>query len=408
MSGSTGSISADPNPDGGRFEVSRRPRLVVRSGLIREMPTILQRDGRRAVAVITGGRSVRGRDEWAQLVEELLESGLDFQEFTVRGEPGPDTVDRIAAECRQDLAGCDAVLAIGGGSVIDAAKAVAAMLALRGNAAVSVREYLEGVGSRVPTGLTLPLYAMPTTAGTGSEATRNAVISETGPGGFKKSLRHEHYVPVAALIDPELHVGCPPVVTRASGLDAITQLLEAFVSTRANPLTDALCREGLRLAGGALPQLLAGRDTPELRSAMALAAHFSGIALAQAGLGLVHGFASPLGAAHDIPHGVVCGLLVGPVTRATCAEAGAPIHRYTEAAALLGREKADGVDALTGWLDELARPLGCLSDYGFAADELAGLARASGNKNNPVQLTEEIRFTLLAGVLSPDAGGALS
>lgn len=406
------------------FVVSRRPRLVMRHGAVLDLPGILSEDGVSAVAVITGGRSVRGREQWALLVEALLAADIEFLEFTVRGEPSPEDVDRITVECRRDLGSAHAVVAIGGGSVIDAAKAVAAMLPLEADDRVSVREFVEGVGTRTHPGTTLPLYAVPTTAGTGTEASKNAVLSQTGPAGFKKSLRHEAFVPHTAIIDPALHVGCPAAVTRASGLDAITQLIEAFVSTQANPVTDALCREGLRLAGATFTSLLSGEEGTELRASMALAAHFSGIALAQAGLGLVHGFASPLGAAHDIPHGVVCGLLVGPVTRATCAAAEtAPVddisasrclERYAEAAVLLGAsDEGSGVEhlrsaiaALVGWLEGHAAPLGCLADFGFRSPELPGLAEATGNKNNPLPLDVRVRHQLLESVLGGTGDGA--
>lgn len=401
-------------PEHGRYTIARQPRLIVGEGALGGLPALLQADGRRAVAVVTGGRSIRGRDQWAALVDDLLDGDDDFLEFTVRGEPSPESVDAIVADLRRDLPTCDTVVAIGGGSVIDTAKAVAAGVALSPEEyGASIRRFLEGVGDAPHPGRTLPLYAVPSTAGTGSEATKNAVLSNTGNGGFKKSLRHDHFIPDTAIIDPEIQIGCPPAVTQASGLDALTQLLEVYVSRRARPGTDALAAEGLRRGGAALLRLLRGEDGPGLRRDMALAAYWSGVGLANAGLGLVHGFASPLGAAHEIPHGVVCGILVGPTTRAqvralaAAGEAGwEGLERYATAARLVGAvPAADSVDResaglrLADWLEERAVGLGRLTDYGFDAGELESLAAASGLKDSPASLDVATRTAILREVV---------
>jgi alcohol dehydrogenase class IV len=401
------------------FRIARQPRLIAGQGTFTLLPEILREDRRSTIAVITGGRSIRGRDEWALLTERLLDGGFEFLDFTVRGEPTPDLVDGIVAQIRDELPGCDAVLAIGGGSVMDAGKAVAAGIALPPDAyGKGIVSFLEGVGDREHPGDTRPVYAVPSTAGTGSEATKNAVLSVTGAEGFKKSLRHDHFVPHTAIIDPVLQIGTPPAVTRASGLDAITQLLEAYVSTAANPVTDALALQGLRLGGAALPRLLNGEDAPELRLDMALAAYLSGVCLANAGLGLVHGYASPVGALREIPHGVVCGILVGPVTSRTLdllSQAGAAgaLARYDAAAAavLAGGEGRPGSAAgpasasaptardLVEWFRHLAEPLGGLGDYGFRRDDLASLAGASGMKNHPVAMDVATRESILQEVM---------
>ncbi|MFO8043722.1 MAG: iron-containing alcohol dehydrogenase [Alkalispirochaeta sp.] len=390
------------------FTIARQPRLIVQEDGIAQLSTLLRDDGHTAVIIVTGGRSIRGREQWAQLMDALLEQGLEFLEFTVRGEPSPGSVDAIVSETREELPQCSAVVAIGGGSVIDTGKAAAAGLGLtREEFSGGIARYLEGVGDLSHPGRTLPLYALPSTAGTGSEATKNAVLSETGPTGFKKSLRHDNFIPHTALIDPLLHLECPRAVTLASGLDAVTQLVEAFVSTKANPITDALALEGLRLAGPALEKLSGGTDSPHLRRDMAVAAYLSGVCLANAGLGLVHGFASPLGARHEIPHGVVCGLLVGPVSGATVSAMqelsdSAGIARYATAAQALGLTTEEGAaagDQLVQWFRELAGGLGRLSDYGFVDSEIDELAHASGLKNHPIDLTAAQRGEILREVL---------
>ncbi|MEX2443815.1 MAG: iron-containing alcohol dehydrogenase [Alkalispirochaeta sp.] len=390
------------------FTMARQPRLVVQEDGIAELPRLLRDDGHTAVILVTGGRSIRGRDQWARLMDSLLDSGVDFLEYTVRGEPSPGSVDAIVAETREELPLCSGVVAIGGGSVIDTGKAAAAGLGLSGTAYPgSIARFLEGVGDLTHPGDTLPLYAVPSTAGTGSEATKNAVLSETGPAGFKKSLRHDNFIPHTALIDPLLHVGCPQVVTRASGLDAVTQLLEAFVSTKANPITDALALEGLRLAGPALEALAGGTDSTQLRRDMAVAAYLSGVGLANAGLGLVHGFASPLGARREIPHGVVCGLLVGPVSAATVSEMRtlsdtAGVERYAAAARALGLTPEGGnggADRLVEWFMELSADLGALRDYGFQESEMDELANVSGLKNHPIDLNAARRSAILREVV---------
>lgn len=390
------------------FTIARQPRLIVQEDGIAQLPGLLGDDAHTAVIIVTGGRSIRGREQWARLMDALLEQGLEFLEFTVRGEPSPGSVDAIVSETRRELPQCSAVVAIGGGSVIDTGKAAAAGLGLAGEeSSGGIGRYLEGVGDLDHPGRTLLLYALPSTAGTGSEATKNAVLSETGPAGFKKSLRHDNFIPHTALIDPLLHLECPRAVTVASGLDAVTQLVEAFVSTKANPITDALALQGLRLAGPALETLAGGTDSPHLRRDMAVAAYLSGVCLANAGLGLVHGFASPLGARHEIPHGVVCGLLVGPVSRATVSAMqelsdSAGIARYAAAARALGLTTEEGVAAgsqLVQWFRELAGGLGRLSDYGFDDSEIDDLAHASGLKNHPIDLTAAQRAEILREVL---------
>ncbi|POR04639.1 hypothetical protein AU468_03110 [Alkalispirochaeta sphaeroplastigenens] len=388
-------VSAPP------FSAPRQPELLVEQGAFSGLPDLLRARGFSRPAIITAGDSLRSRPQWGELLDRLKTGGWDWFDHALRGEPGPALVNSLVSRVGVELPGCDVVVAVGGGSVLDAAKALAAALAMDARDSrepFDITDFLEGVGTRKPSGETLPLIAFPTTAGTGSEATANAVLSTIGPGGFKKSLRHDNYVPLLAVIDADLHLQCPLEVTRAGGLDAITQLLEAWVSTGAQPLTDALALQGLTLAGEAFPALLRGDDSPLLRQQMALAAYFSGVCLAAAGLGLVHGFASPLGAFRDIPHGTVCGILLGPVTRRTLEGAsGDTLERYHRASQALGL--APRADALVEAVQAWAAPLGRLGDYGFTRDDLDPVVAQTGLKNHPLQLGQADLRALLDEVL---------
>jgi alcohol dehydrogenase class IV len=246
----------------------------------------------------------------------------------------------------------------------------------------------------------VPCIAVPTTAGTGAEATKNAVLSRVGASGFKKSLRHDHYVPDIAVVDPLLHRSCPPEVTAASGLDAVTQLLEGFVSTEANPVTDALARVGLQSAGRWLTIAVERGDDVEARSGMALAAYLSGVVLANAGLGIIHGLASPLGAKYPIAHGVVCGTLSASATEVVMERlreqgseaAEGALTRYAEAGALLGGRERGSVpancgallDTLRSWISRFGIP--SLGELGVEESELGDIVASSGLKNTPVRL----------------------
>jgi alcohol dehydrogenase class IV len=359
------------------------------------LPERLVAVGFQTIAVVTGGHSLRESDHWGAFLKALDAGGISYRDYRSHGEPSPEFVDATAEELRSDPP--DAVVAIGGGSVIDAGKAVAAMLAEDG----SVVEYLEGVGTRSPSGDKIPFVAAPTTSGTGSEATKNAVISSVGPNGYKKSLRHDNYVPDMAFVDPALIRSCPPSVTAASGMDAITQLLEAYVSANSSALTDALAESGLGAAGQSFKRAVEhGDEDLEARAGMAYAAYLSGVTLANAGLGVVHGIASPVGARYPAPHGVVCGTLIGEATKLSVAwlrqrGAAAALAKYARAAELLtGTPFADTdeacdalVELLSAWTDQLAIPR--LGEYGVVGADAPEIARASGIKNSPAHLSED-------------------
>ncbi len=305
----------------------------------------------------------------------------------------------------------DLVIGIGGGSALDAAKAIAGLL-IPGN---SVMDHLEGVGPELPyKGPATPFIAVPTTAGTGSEATKNAVLSLQGVDGFKKSFRDDKLVAEYALIDPDLLTTCPPEVIAANGMDALTQLLESYVSSRAAPFTDSLAWGGMKAARDGLLALHADTGNSSAREQMAYAALISGITLAQVGLGSVHGLAAPLGAFFPIPHGVACGTLVATATRINieALRARDPQHPGLDKYALVGRllskqghldrEAAHSVliDTLEAWTHALKLPR--LAHYGVSQADIPRIvanSRGSSMKTNPVLLDDgEIAAILCARI----------
>jgi alcohol dehydrogenase len=387
------------------FSVARLPRIEFGVGSFRKVPALLAGFGKH-VLLVTGSRSFRETPHWSWLTTELEVQGFAWQEFAVSGEPSPQLVDQAVGDLRG--LGIDVVLGIGGGSVLDAAKAIAGLLK-PGN---SVLDHLEGVGPELPyLGPATPFIAVPTTAGTGSEATRNAVLSVHGKDGYKKSFRDERLVPEYAVVDPDLLAGCPRPLIAANGMDALTQLLESWVSSRANPFTDALALSGLEAArDGLLAWYGGGPEAAAGREKMAWAALLSGITLAQVGLGSVHGLASPLGAFFPIPHGVVCGTLVAAATGANIRamqerEPGNPaLARYAQVGRLLaGRDMADDearaalVQILAEWTTRLELP--ALGAYGIAATDFAHIVahcRGSSMKTNPIVLSDAEVTAILA------------
>lgn len=377
----------------GPFEFATAARIVIGAGRVAELPALAAQAGTRAL-VCTGSRPGRH----GRLVESL---GMATASFPVGGEPTVEMAVAATRTAREHAA--DVVVAIGGGSVIDLGKAVAMLLANGGEPL----DYLEVVGRGLPvTRPSVPLLAVPTTAGSGAEVTANAVLASP-EHGRKASLRSAHLLPRLALVDPELTLDCPPAVTASSGLDALTQCLEPFVSVRANPLTDALAREGLRRAGAGLRA--AYRDGSDLaaRTDMALCSLLGGLALANAKLGAVHGFAGVIGGLVDAPHGAVCAALLEPVVamnvRALRARepASAALLRYEEAARLLtGRADATVEDAL-GWLRDTIAELAVpgLASFGLgegqATEVVAKTATASSTAGNPVVLTDDELYEVL-------------
>jgi alcohol dehydrogenase class IV len=388
------------------FNLARLPRVIFGAGSIAVLPDLAARHGSR-ILIVTGGNSFLAGPHWPILAAALAARSISHQLIRVEGEPSPELVDASVRRHAQDAIDC--VLGIGGGSALDAAKAIAGLLKT-GN---SVMDHLEGVGPELPyAGPSTPFIAVPTTAGTGSEATKNAVLSLHGRYGFKKSFRDEQLVAEYALIDPDLLASCPPEIIAANGMDAFTQLLESYVSSKANPFTDALACSGIEKVRTALLPLFAGQgDTASQRADMAYAALLSGITLAQVGLGSVHGLAAPLGAFFPIPHGVVCGTLVAEATRTNirALKARAPsspaLAKYARIGRLLSeRDLAEEealaalVDTLEHWTRQLHLPrLGAYQVTEADIPRIVANSRGSSMKTNPIELADsEIAEVLLA------------
>jgi alcohol dehydrogenase class IV len=374
------------------YEFIAPGQIIAGRGASDDLAARVRAIGGRALLLESGSAAVGGSPA-ARLAEQLAGQGLVAARAQLSGEPGVEQAEQL-----RDLAAgahCDCVVAIGGGSVIDSAKAAAALLANPGGAL----DYLEVIGAGRPLlAPALPIVAVPTTAGAGSEATRNAVL-RSARHATKASLRHASLMPRLAVVDARLAAGLPRRVVASCGMDALTQLLEAFVSRRAGPLTDGLCREGLALASWALARAYADPGDEPAREAMSIAALLSGMALANAGLGAVHGIAAPLGGTIDAPHGALCAALVAPVTAANVEALAADpagtraLGRYAEAARMLGAGRTPV--ELVGWLRELARTLHIpgLAHYGLAKGQIADVATraasASSTRSNPAALQVE-------------------
>jgi alcohol dehydrogenase class IV len=356
----------------------------------------------------TAGRIVFGSGTFAQLEgvaaghgkRPLIVTGKRRRNLNVAGQPFAVVSEPTITLVREGVevfrgAGCDLVIAIGGGSAIDAGKAIAAAAANPGD----LLDYLEVIGKGQPLeNAPWPFIAVPTTAGTGSEVTRNAVLGSP-EHGVKVSLRSPLMLPRVAIIDPVLTLGLPPEITASTGLDALTQLIEPYVSSRANPFTDGLCLDGIRYASASLPRAYRDGSDADARSGMAYASLLGGLALANAGLGVVHGFAAPIGGMFDAPHGAVCAALLPAGMRTNIAALrerepqGAALERYREIARILTSDPdaipEDGAEWVRGLTLRLAIPP--LASYGIRrqdAPELAAKAgRANSMKANPITLT---------------------
>lgn len=378
------------------FEFATATRIIFGEGKREELRGMVPKLGRRVLVV--QGRDKGGRLDWLRKI--LADCRMDYSTMQAAGEPSIELVEAGAREARER--GCEMLIGVGGGSAIDAGKAIAALAT---NTAPAM-EYLEVIGKGKPLSQApLPFIAVPTTAGTGAEVTRNAVLF-SAEHRVKVSLRSPRMLPAVALVDPELTYDLPPDLTVSTGLDALTQLIEPFVCTRANPMTDALCRQALPLVMRALPVAFQNGGNKEARREMALGSLFGGLALANAGLGAVHGFAAPIGGMFDAAHGAVCAALLPAVMqvnlRAVASRGShSTIERFNELGRLLtGNADADGsaavrtVEKLTSEL-QVAR----LGAFGIGAEHFDLLceraASASSMKANPVELTRNEQREIL-------------
>jgi alcohol dehydrogenase class IV len=370
------------------FEFAAAGRIVFGEGALREAAPAAASMGRRAL-VVTGANPERA----ALVIRGIEAAGVSCITFAVSCEPSIDLVREGSLLARAER--CDVVVAVGGGSVLDAGKALAALLTNTGDPL----DYLEVIGRGQPLEHTpAPMIAIPTTAGTGSEVTRNAVLASP-EHRVKASLRSAAMLPRLALVDPELTWGLPQDVTASTGLDALTQLIEPYVSKRANPMTDLYCREGMRCAAAALPKAYANGADHAARRDMAWASLLGGLSLANAGLGAVHGFAAPVGGMFPAPHGAVCAAVLPHAIdvniralRERAPESDA-LRRYDELARLLtGSPQATAADAVE-WTAGICRRLEIppLRTYGVRPQDFGELAqkaaKASSMKANPIELT---------------------
>jgi len=387
------------------FSFARIPNIIFGAGKLNELYDIIPKFGRNILFVI-GENSLKKSGKWEEITSNLESKSFNYSLISISNEPAPTIIDEVATKFRKK--NVELVVSIGGGSVTDAGKAISAMIPKED----SIKNYLEGVGSKTHDGKKIPYIAIPTTSGTGSEATKNAVISEIGPKGFKKSLRHDNLIPNVALIDPELMIPCPSSISAACGMDAFTQLLEAYVSPKGSPMTDALAFSGMKYINkNLLSACSSGASNIEVRAAMAYASLMSGITLANAGLGIVHGLAGPIGGLFDIPHGVICGTLLAEATKINIEklqELGSSgkegLRKYADIGVLLSGNKfvEQGkideycsilVDTLDGWTQDLK--LERLGKYGINIKNIEKIVEKAGLKNNPVNLNKKDIKTIL-------------
>jgi alcohol dehydrogenase class IV len=372
-----------------RFEFSTVGRIIFGSGTVAEVPELAAKYGSQVFLV--AGRSVSTLEN---LIDSLKQKGLGVTLFRTQGEPTRSSIEKgtlLINESRPDL-----VIGFGGGSILDAGKAIAAFATNPGE----ILDYLEVIGSgKTLISQPLPFIAIPTTSGTGSEVTRNAVIG-LPDHRIKVSLRDAKMIPRIAVVDPELTYSLPPNITASTGLDALTQLIEPFVSRFSNPITDSFCREGMRRVSRSLLQAFKNGSNKDARIDMSLASLLGGLALANSGLGAVHGFAAPIGGMFSAPHGAVCAALLPHVVEANVgahrnrSDDNFYLNRFEEIAKILtGSPNAEIEDGIT-WLNSLVENLNIpsLSTYSITTEDIPAIVEkakvSSSMRGNSIQLTE--------------------
>lgn len=382
------------------FEFTTAGRIIFGTGTIAKLPALARPYGKKAL-IVCGAHPQR----IAPIIESLHQKDLTTIPFSIHGEPSISVIEGAVEQARSEQ--CELVIGIGGGSVLDAGKAIAILLTNPGDPL----DYLEIIGRGKPlTQNALPYIAVPTTAGTGAEVTANAVI-ESLSHRIKVSLRSPSMLPKIALVDPELTINMPPLLTAYTGLDALTQVMEPYVSHLANPMTDIFCREGIQRASQALVAAFDNGSNLEARESMSLVSLYGGLALANAKLGAVHGFAGPFGGMYNAPHGAVCAALLPHVMEANihALQLRAPSHpslsRYQDVARLLtGNRQADimeGPAAIKKMTTAFSIP-GLLS-YGLQSEEMELLIKkaeqASSMRGNPIKLSRQELEAILNAAL---------
>jgi alcohol dehydrogenase class IV len=378
------------------FSLLPLPSIHFGKGLFSRIPQIVSKFGRN-ILVVTGSNALERSGALALLEGTFKRAGMTMFRMIAGTEPSPCLVNDAVSLFRDRK--IDAVLAVGGGSVLDAGKAVSAMLPQ----SFPVERFIEGQeGFLLHDGRKVPFVAVPTTSGTGSEVTNNAVISRVGANGFKRSLRHPAFVPDIAVIDPDLMTTAPRDLTAASGMDACTQLLESYVSPFATPFTDALALSGLRyFSRSFIPACTDRADDSDIRADIAYAALMSGIALSNAGLGIVHGFASSAGGFFEIPHGTLCATLLLEATRENITQLSRqdPAHpsllKYAKAGVILSgktpKDRTSGcvllLETLEYWQEFLGFP--GLKEFGIGEEDIGRITAVTRSKSNAVNLGEE-------------------
>ncbi|MFW5872348.1 MAG: iron-containing alcohol dehydrogenase [bacterium] len=383
------------------FSFSSTPRIIFGNGSFTRLKALIEEFQTKNILFITGTSSFRESLKWNDLVSTCKELHVNMNHATISGEPSPGIIDEICHNFNNEDIGL--VISIGGGSVLDAGKAISAMLTKKD----SVLNYLEGIGTKQHDGEKIPFIAVPSSAGTGSETTKNAVISKIGENGFKKSLRHDNFIPNIALVDPGLTLSLPPGLTAACGMDAFSQLLESYVSNNGSVLTDSLAKKALKLITKSLPLVVKNGNDINARSEVSYAAMISGITLANAGLGAIHGLASQLGGYFKIPHGVVCGTLLHPANELNInklkKKGGENIflHKYSEIGKMMSGTNDKNQDyyldfflaTIEKWTKDMELPL--LDKYGITRNDISKIVKGTSIKNNPVELNEsELAYIL--------------
>lgn len=374
------------------FILSKLPLIFFGPGKVDQLPHLIKSYGKK-ILLVTGRSSFLNSPAGMRFCDIVKNEGLEINILLIPGEPSDSIIDNAVSVYRNDQP--HVIVAIGGGSVMDAGKAISAMIPVEG----VIKNYLEGVGHLDHPGHKIPLIAVPTTSGTGSEVTKNAVISGIGKSGFKKSLRHDNFVPDIAVIDPSLTLSCSPDITAASGMDCFTQLTEAYLSTKSNEYTDALAIEGLKAVRSSIVKAYHDGHDIEARTGMSFAALTSGICLANAGLGVVHGFASAIGGLFDVPHGLVCGTLMAVANEITVKRLreqknlNPGLDKYAILAKLFLNDtgkKDDNqlIDEFIDYLHNLTAELRLpgLKEAGVSENTLQEIAQITECKNNPVKL----------------------